>query len=543
MLTGLHDSILRTSVTPRGTFLVGLHRPAFSVANLREQDRNDLLGHTAGGTPCDNRVNFPAGDVHVAEARPIYEIPNTFPFRGTTFIDSAWAEARAADPASIGLLPGRECSLRGVLEPLLGGSTFREVLPQLPAQVLYGLAASSTDPEELVQLADFCCRIEYDPSGRPTGLRYRQNDRGALRADIDDFELFETIANNPCLPDPYKEVMVLRPGVQGDSEIVGEWKDAASHVVEYLRSNSYIAGGHYAANMASDAIRYRTAGMSPADMEGLRHLYYQRTFVTLAERIGIPLPARRRQLSIEELEDLRLAIIRSAGDIPDHPATLWGWNYGYDFSSSGYRLHASHQMIHQQYAMVPGTVATVDGNANFPSYSCGDLVADTVARYRSATDSDFFRDFLAAIRNNGRTDGRQGEHNLVVWEDENVLLFVPKAQVSQWELQAMVIADTFEGPVGNVVEADAEVRRSIDRSILTAQKIYAGLGATMVSSIEFPKRLGLDNGQRLLYSFLPKLPWSMGAFSEAQLRFICGHYPEDFAARCRKKLNTLNIGA
>jgi hypothetical protein len=101
----------------------------------------------------------------------------------------------------------------------------------------------------------------------------------------------------------------------------------------------------------------------------------------------------------------------------------------------------------------------------------------------------------------------------------------------------MVIADDAHGrPVGNVMEADTAVRRAIDRAILTAQHVYAGMGAAMVTSIEYPKRLGLDNGQRLLYAFLPKLPWSMGAFSEAQQRFICGHFPEDFARAARDLL-------
>jgi len=40
----------------------------------------------------------------------------------------------------------------------------------------------------------------------------------------------------------------------------------------------------------------------------------------------------------------------------------------------------------------------------------------------------------------------------------------------------------------------------------------------------------------LLYAFLPRLPESPGAFSEAQLRWINGHYPEDFAASCRRRL-------
>jgi hypothetical protein len=515
-----------------GTFAVALHRPAFRVANLRGQDAVGALGHTVDGSPCDNRVNFPPGEIRVDAGKPIYEIVNAFPFRGTTFIDSGWADARAKDPVSIHLPPAPACSLRQALAKLPASTTFSSLLAELPMPLLYGLAATSTDQEELAALAEFCCRLEHDPEGRPTGLRYRRDDRGRLRAEIDNLELFETIGNNPLLPDPYKEVMVLRPGVQGDSAIVGDWAGGDSHVLEYLRANSYIAGGHYAANMASDAIRYRAADLAPEDMQGLRHLYYQRVYVTLAQKLGLAVP-QRRTLHPDELENLRLRILDHPGMAAEHGATLWGWNYGYDFSASGYRLHASHQMIHQQYAMVPESVPSADGETLLPAFSSGDLVADTIARYRELYGSDFFRDYLTAIRANVRTDGGTGPHKLVVLEDENVLLFVPKAQVSQWELQLMVVADTAGGPVGNVLEANPGVRAAMDRAILAAQQIYAGLGARMVSTIELPKRFGLMNGQRLLYTFLPKLPWSMGGFSEAQLRFICGHYPEDFAEACR----------
>ncbi len=118
-----------------------------------------------------------------------------------------------------------------------------------------------------------------------------------------------------------------------------------------------------------------------------------------------------------------------------------------------------------------------------------------------------------------------------------MLLFVPKAQVSQWELQLMVIADCLGRPGGQRVGADAAVRRSIDLGILKAQQVLSGLGAASVTAIEYPKRLAaLANGQRLLYAFLPKLPRSMGAFSEAEGRFILGHYPEDSARACRGQL-------
>ena len=124
--------------------------------------------------------------------------------------------------------------------------------------------------------------------------------------------------------------------------------------------------------------------------------------------------------------------------------------------------------------------------------------------------------------------------DLVVYEDESVMLFVPKAQTSQWELQLVTL-----GQVGNVLEADSNARVSLNRGIITAMRILTGMGARMITVIEFPKRVGIrDFDQRLLYSFLPKIPYSMGAFSEAQHRFINGHYPEDFAIACRLQLES-----
>ncbi len=530
--------MLHTSITPAGRFRVGLHTPAYSVANLREHNHLCTLGLLADGTPVNNRDNFPEQDITIAKGRPIYEILNPLPFRGCTFIDSGWADARAADPASIRIHPPRPVSLRALLGQHCRQTAIREIVTGLPLPLRYELAATSTDAEELVWLAQSCCRLLLDENGRPLGLRYLESN-GRPRADIDDFELFETIANNPHLPDAYKEVMILRPGVQGDSAIVGDYYGNDTGVFEYLRGNSYIPWGHYAANLAHTSIRYRIADLSPDDMAGLRHLYYQRIFFTVAEHLGLQPAVRRRRLTTEELEALRLAIegCLAHGDAtPESLATLWGWNFGYDFSGSGYRLHASHQMIHQQYALVPQSVADMQGGT-CPAFCCGDLVADVVERYRTDYHSDFFDDYLRAIANNTRTDGGAGAGSLVVWRDAHVVLFVPKAQVSQWELQLMVTAEAPRGPVGNILEANTAVRCSLDTGILKAQQILARLGATMVTSIEYSKRIGMTNRQRLLYAFLPKLPWSMGAFSEAQGRFILGHYPEDFAEACRRQLD------
>ncbi len=94
---------------------------------------------------------------------------------------------------------------------------------------------------------------------------------------------------------------------------------------------------------------------------------------------------------------------------------------------------------------------------------------------------------------------------------------------------------------GNILETDSWCRKSLDQGILAAQKVLAKLGAKMVTTIEYSKRMYSKKilNQPLMYSFLPKLPQSPGAFSEAQLRFINGHYPEDFAAVCRNQIGNL----
>ncbi|HSH13354.1 MAG TPA: hypothetical protein VLA15_06385, partial [Desulfurivibrionaceae bacterium] len=354
------------------------------------------------------------------------------------------------------------------------------------------------------------------------------------RAEIIDHQLFETLVNNPHLPDHYKRAMVLRPGVQGESPIVGEVENQATHVYEYLRANSYIGWGHYAANLADDAIRYSLAQLTLADMGGLRHLYYQRTLVRMAEELGLPPVPRRQGLRPEQLEALRLAVNARLGDGAPcrFTATLWGWNYGFDFAPSADRLHASHQQVHQQYALLPDRIDAGD-SGTLPAYGCGDLVADFSGLYRQETGRDFFATYLQAIRNNQRIDKRDAlPASLVVYEDEAVLLFVPKAQTSQWELQLLCKQE-----VGNILEADTDTRAALDRGLFLAMRTLHGLGVKMVTAIEFSKRFdNPDRDQRLLYSLLPRLPESPGAFSEAQLRWINGHYPEDFAEACRRQL-------
>lgn len=536
---------LHSCVSPNGCFIVGVHKPSFTVANQRTNDFVEPLGQTEEGHQLDNQRNFPAEQLDVAEASWIFEIANPFSFRGTTFIKKDWADKRAADPASIRLPPRPEISLSDSLSKIIGNndpSNLKLAFRELPQPILLALATTSTDPNDLAQLAEISCPFVTDQKGSPTGLLYPADHNGTPRAIVHNHPLFEAVANNPHLPDCYKLIMVLRPGAQGGSEIVGETQspDQTSHVFEYLRRNSYIAGGHYAANMADDAVRYSVNALTREDMNNLRHLYYQRTFLRMAAQLDIAPPPARKQLSDAALEELRTTISsRLQGTSPpplQFNATLWGWNYGFDFAPSLYRLHASHQQIHQQFAMVPAKI-TANETGFRPAYGCGDLVADCADRFRQETGRDFFESYLTAIQTNTRTDGiNSGPASLIIHQDENIMLFVPKAQTSQWELQLICLKQ-----VGNIVEADRATRASLDLAMLIAMQTLGGLGARMVTTIEFSKRIdSSDRDQRLLYSFLPRLPESPGAFSEAQLRWINGHYPEDFAEACRLAKDQLN---
>ncbi|MCP3928697.1 MAG: hypothetical protein GY705_06305, partial [Bacteroidetes bacterium] len=167
----------------------------------------------------------------------------------------------------------------------------RKLYEILPRPVIIAIANSSTDPDELVELAKTICSFVFDDNDMvvPVGLLFKEDKEGKISPDIKDHTLFEIIANNQHLPDAYKNAMVLNPGIQGTSEITGDKHNdnKKSHVFEYLRRNSYIPWGHFAANMANNSIRYNVGELSIEDMEGMRHLYYQRTFLRLAEQLDI----------------------------------------------------------------------------------------------------------------------------------------------------------------------------------------------------------------------------------------------------------------
>ena len=533
---------VRTCVTPEGKFVYGIHRPQYFVDNLRKNNSIQPLGQFLNGNLHENHVNFPQGNINIQQADIIYEIPNPFPFKGTTFIQKRWADEKKSNPETIILkshsgFSWTETFVKWAETAGINTEKVSSLWNHLPDSIMLTIASTSSDKNDLVCLAHHVCDFIYDHNNQPSGLKFQKKPNGKIVPIIHHPIIFETLVNNPHLPDIYKEVMVLRPGVQGNSPIVGEYENKDSHTFEYLRANSYIPWGHYAANMANDSIRYDIESLSFEDMTGMRHLFYQRVYIHLAQQLGIAINHHHKPLSPDELEKLRQKIndqMKLCSKKLSFDANLWGWNFGFGYSQDHYRLHASHQQIHQQYAMIPTHVSTNNEQMPFISgYTCGDLVADFIQQFKQETNTSFFDAYEQAIKKNKRIDTPEaGPHELIIHSDDQVMIFIPKAQTSQWEIQIMPLL-----PIGNILEADIKMRQSLDKAILITAKILAKLNAKLVTHIEYASRFKNEpTDQRFILAFLPRMPESPGAFSEAQLRWINGHYPEDFASICRAKL-------
>jgi len=551
--------IPRTCVDPSGTFICALHQPSYKVINHRQTDALAVLGHDPDGRAINNQINFPLRDLVVSHANGVYEIPNVFPFWGTTYILYNQARHFSEDPGRLRFRKDDEESDRSVplLKDLLTGSltgTGKRTysIRDLPRSLVLTLAQTSRDPEVLKAIAHLVCDFEVDDKEEPIGLRYKLNESGEPRPILHDRELFDVLGNNMALPDRYKVAMLLMPGLQGNSPIVGEYiSGPQTHIWEYLRANSYIPWGHYASNMAQDCVKYRAEELSQEDIIGLRHLYYQRVYTQMALNLNIALENVRKEIgpmSEPELESLRKTVAEEVAERQEkgkeiaYTATLWGWNYGFDFSPSGYRLHASHQQIHQQYALIPPYVKTVNPEGSLPesipTYAVGDQIARFAALYERSYGIPFFETYLKAIHSNRRMDGKEDlPASLIVYEDRDVIVHVPKAQRCHGEVQIMTT-----GHVGNVLEAGPEIRGSLDLSIRLVIQTMARLGAQMVTCYEVSKRFdNPDSDQRLFYCFLPRLSGSPGAFSERQERWITGHYPEDYAEAFRRAMESVHL--
>ena len=211
---------LWSSVQPEGFFRVALHRSSYRVSNLRASRPVGTLGRLDNGRAVTNSGNFPSGQVDVQDTEGVYEIGNPFPFRGATYIGKAWADAKRDHPETIPLAPPAEASMtRWFRDHLPGGTTAESpeaLLKALPEPVQLALAVNSTDPEDLVPLAESSAAFVHHPeSGLPEGLRFTLGGDGQPQPCIHNLALFEAVANNAALPDSYKAAMVLRPGASG----------------------------------------------------------------------------------------------------------------------------------------------------------------------------------------------------------------------------------------------------------------------------------------------------------------------------------------
>lgn len=551
---------LRSCLKPPGHFVVGIHDPSYYVKNVRHSSFCRVLGHTPDGSPVVNDVNFPGGDFFVNSAEKVYEIHNVFPCWGATYILSKSAESIASKPGSWEFKRKWPDENFHIIKDLVkhglkskDGNTYN--LNDLPRSLKIAIARRCDDSEILEAMASSICKIELDSNNKAVGIGFEEF-QSSRRPNIADYELFKALVANPYLPDDYKRAMILMPGIQGGNPIVGEYRKEKSHAWEYLRANSYIPWGHYASNMAHDSVRYNVRDLSFEDLKGLRHLYYQRILIrmetSLSETLNDPGIVQTTsnpsdQITVHELDGLRERVKKNISKVLEtghklpFNSTLWGWNYGFDSSQSGYRLHASNQQIHQQFALIPSTTEIFPSDKNynnnqFTSYAAGDHVSEFAEAYRYKYKRSFFDDYITAIKSNRRTDGRKDlEASLVIHEDENAMLFVPKAQRSQAEIQ--IIA---QKEIASIIYADRKARESIDYMIWLAVRLLSLAGAEMITCCEMSGRFDKNGSdQRLMYYFLPRHPSSPGSFSEHQGRWITGHFPEDVALTLRRKLQWL----
>jgi hypothetical protein len=153
---------IKTCVLPSGQFIYGIHTPRFKVDNFRENDFMEPLGQFSDGQLNENQSNFPPGIVEELQADTIFEIPNPFAFRGTTYISKNWADEKAKNPGLISLPNLPDVSFAGFIEKWFGNNPKllknREILfESLPEPMLLAMASTGTDPEDLVALAKLSC--------------------------------------------------------------------------------------------------------------------------------------------------------------------------------------------------------------------------------------------------------------------------------------------------------------------------------------------------------------------------------------------------
>lgn len=545
---------LNTCVSPEGAFIVGLHEPNYIVTNVRSTNQREKVGYSEANEPVYNDFNFAIGDINCTNIQGVYEVLNAFPIWGATYILKKPADCYAEDIKNWKFDFEKHTSVvneSNFLTDIANGSIANSegktyTISDLPQSLLITLAQASDNPDILVQLANIACELVYDNerNGKIEGIRFKKDKNNNFVPIIHNHELFEVVVNNPALPDEYKLAMVLMPGAQGTSPIVGEYKNEKTHIWEYLRANSYIPWGHFASNMAQDSIRYSIEELTLQDLIGLRHLYYQRVMLVMAQELEIKYQYSKQDISLasEQIEGLRKLISARLEDKIileklNYTGTIWGWNYGFDYSPSGYRLNASHQQIHQQFALSRSKINNINCGLS-PTYIIGDRIAEFIECYHQNYHVEFFDMLLKAIYANKRIDQRTDRlQSLIVYEDDNVVLHVPKAQRTQGELQLIT-----KQPVGNILEADLSMRNSLDKGIFLAIKALYHIGASMITSYEVSKRFDKSNlKQHLFYCFLPKHPQSPGAFSEAQGRWITGHFPEDYADVMRNALCSIEL--
>jgi galactose-1-phosphate uridylyltransferase len=171
---------------------------------------------------------------------------------------------------------------------------------------------------------------------------------------------------------------------------------------------------------------------------------------------------------------------------------------------------ASVPHVHKQlWGMPPGSVNLGDHLAKV----CTDAAAEGI---------DYLACYLAALE----------QADLVLWSDENVALYVPMAQISVHELQAIMK----RRHTRHFLELSESELRSLSRAEAIVTKLYSSIGINSFNEVILSQSFDANenNGFRLVATFITREVDL--AVSELNLLYVVDKHPSDTLAETKQRM-------
>ena len=146
------------------------------------------------------------------------------------------------------------------------------------------------------------------------------------------------------------------------------------------------------------------------------------------------------------------------------------------------------------------------------SVNLGDHLARICQAY-SNRGIDYLHSYYNALMNAG----------LVLWQDENVVLYIPIGQISIHELQVMVKRKN----TNNYLELNEDELRSLSQAELKVIKLYSSVGINSFNEITISKSFtnNKDDGFRVIFTYITREVDL--AVSELNLLYVVDKHPFD----------------